>query len=68
MSSTFRFPSPIGGVPFDHDFVPSIIFAVAYAVVVVGAFYRLAKSASRTVVTFATLAFAIERYEILPNS
>ena len=61
MSSTFKFPSPIGGVPFDLDFAPSILFAIVYAVAVVGALYRLIRRASSTTVVTGTFAFIVER-------
>jgi len=64
MSSPVQFPSPIGGVPFDLDFIPSIIFAAAYGIISIGAFYRLARSASRTLVVLGTLAFTVERVVI----
>ena len=38
---TFKFPSPVGGVPFDLDFGPCIFFTVAYALVSILALYRL---------------------------
>ena len=41
MSSPFEFPSPIGGVPFDSDFGPSILFAALYAVVCLLGFWRV---------------------------
>ncbi|KAI0342025.1 hypothetical protein BDW22DRAFT_1358150 [Trametopsis cervina] len=60
MSSSVRFPSPIGGVPSEADFAPSIIFALAYAIISFGSLYRLARPRSRTIVTIGTLAHCIE--------
>ena len=56
------FPAPVGGVPFDRDFGPSILFAALYAILVFFAIYRLARRATRTMVVVGTFAFVFERY------
>ena len=56
------FPAPIGGVPFERDFGPSVFFACVYVVLAFGGAYRLAKSATRTVLIIGTFAFVVERY------
>ena len=61
MSTPFEFPSPIGGVPFDNDFVPSVIFAALYAVICFLGFYRMARKDSRSLLVVTTLIFTIER-------
>ncbi len=55
------FPAPIGGVPFNQDFAPSILFAFLYAIITIIAFYRLARSSSRCLMFIGTLAFVFER-------
>lgn len=60
-NSTAKFPSPIGGVPFDLDFVPSVVLAALYAVAAVGSFYRLLRSKSRTIATISVVIFVVER-------
>lgn len=62
MSSHFTFPSPIGGASFELDFVPSILFAVLYGVLVLIALVRAIQPASRTATLFNMVTFAIERY------
>ena len=67
-SSDVSFPSPVGGVPFERDFGPSIFFACVYALLVFVAIYRFARSASRTVVMIGTFAFVVERcVRLLPG-
>ncbi|GJE94931.1 hypothetical protein PsYK624_111070 [Phanerochaete sordida] len=61
MSSPFEFPSPIGGVPFDSDFGPSVLFAALYAVVCLVGFWRAAFKSTRTLLVITTLIFTIER-------
>ena len=61
-TAPFKFPSPIGGVPFDLDHTPSIVFAVVYAVAILVSFYRLFRSRSLTVLVIGTFSFMIERY------
>ncbi|KAH9935360.1 uncharacterized protein B0H18DRAFT_975521, partial [Fomitopsis serialis] len=56
-----KFPSPIGGVPNPHDLVPSVVFAVAYAITIPLAVYRLVSKSSRNVFIISTAVFAIER-------
>lgn len=60
-SQSFRFPSPIGGVPFSLDFAPSIIFAILYGMLIPLALYRWISKSSRTLTLFGTTTFAIER-------
>lgn len=62
MSSTnISFPAPVGGVPFERDFGPSILFSCLYAVLVLAGIYRFARSSSRTTVVLGTFAFVFER-------
>ncbi|PSS37854.1 hypothetical protein PHLCEN_2v322 [Hermanssonia centrifuga] len=58
------FPAPIGGVPFNQDFAPSILFAFLYAIITIIGFYRLARSSSRCLMFIGTLAFVFERIVI----
>ncbi|KAI0645174.1 hypothetical protein C8Q79DRAFT_756659 [Trametes meyenii] len=58
--STHEFPVPVGGAPFDVDFIPSILFAVLYGLLVPLVFYRLARRRSRTLVLLGTSIMAIE--------
>ena len=59
--ATYTFPAPVGGVPFDLDFAPSILFSALYGLVSLLAIYRFARSSSRTMCTFGALAFTVER-------
>ncbi|EKM54315.1 uncharacterized protein PHACADRAFT_196746 [Phanerochaete carnosa HHB-10118-sp] len=61
MSAPVSFPAPIGGVPFDNDFTPSVFFALLYAAVCLLGFWRLAREHSRTMLVVTTLIFTIER-------
>ncbi|KAH9935359.1 uncharacterized protein B0H18DRAFT_869142 [Fomitopsis serialis] len=56
-----KFPSPIGGVPNPHDLAPSVIFAVAYAITIPLAVYRLTSKSSRNIFIIASAIFAVER-------
>ena len=65
MSSTnMSFPAPVGGVPFERDFAPSVIFATLYAVLAIGGIYRFVRQATRTTVVIGTFAFVVERQAI----
>ncbi|KIP06617.1 hypothetical protein PHLGIDRAFT_72441 [Phlebiopsis gigantea 11061_1 CR5-6] len=55
------FPAPVGGVPFEEDFAPSVIFAVVFAILVFLGVYRLARASTRTLVILAPLIFCTER-------
>ncbi|GJE90504.1 hypothetical protein PsYK624_066430 [Phanerochaete sordida] len=61
MSSPFGFPSPVGGVPFDSDFGPSVLFAALFASVCLLGLWRAAVKRTRTLLVIATLIFTIER-------
>ncbi|THH00013.1 hypothetical protein EW026_g2447 [Hermanssonia centrifuga] len=62
MSNTSHtFPAPIGGVPAQIDFAPSILFVILYAFLSILAIYRLARSSSRSLVLAGTVAFVVER-------
>lgn len=61
-SNNVSFPAPVGGVPFERDFGPSILFACLFAALVFVAIFRFARSATRTTVVVGTFAFAVERY------
>ncbi|KAH9916209.1 uncharacterized protein B0H18DRAFT_958911 [Fomitopsis serialis] len=55
------FPSPIGGIPFPHDFAPALLFTILYAIVVPVGIYRLISKRSRTLAIAGTVVFMIER-------
>ena len=57
----YTFPSPIGGVPFELDFAPSVLFATLYGILSVIAFYRMAHPATRTLCLLGTTSFVVER-------
>lgn len=58
-------PAPVGGTALPADFVPSIVFAVLYALVVPLMIYRVVlKRRSRTLLLIGTIIFSIERYEL----
>ena len=61
-STTHEFPSPIGGVPFQVDFFPSILFACLYALLVPVVLWRIIHPRSRNGVLIGTTLFSIERY------
>lgn len=65
MSSELMFPSPIGGVPLDADFAPSVLFACLYAILVFVGVYRFARSSTRTFVMLSAFAFVVERCAFL---
>ncbi|KAJ3529945.1 hypothetical protein NM688_g7782 [Phlebia brevispora] len=58
------FPAPIGGVPFNLDFVPSILFAIAYGALTTLGLYRIIRTKSRTLCTLGTVLFVTERVVI----
>ncbi|KAI0359573.1 hypothetical protein OH77DRAFT_1038013 [Trametes cingulata] len=58
--ATHEFPSPIGGVPLDIDFAPSILFAVLYGLLIPVAIYRVINPRSRNMVLIGTLIFVAE--------
>jgi len=55
------FPSPIGGIPFPHDFAPALFFTILYAIVVPVGVYRLISKRSRTLAIAGTVVFMVER-------
>ena len=56
------FPTPIGGIPYHADLVPSIVFAVAYSFLMPAVAYRIwDKNSSRTVMLLGSIIFAVER-------
>lgn len=57
----YTFPAPIGGVPFDLDFAPSILFAVLYGSVSLLAIYRMAHPSTRTLCTLGSFLYVTER-------
>ncbi|KZT64833.1 hypothetical protein DAEQUDRAFT_769333 [Daedalea quercina L-15889] len=59
--SSFKFPSPIGGIPFPHDFTPALLFTVLYAISVPFAIYRMVNKRSRTLIILGTVIFTVER-------
>lgn len=61
-AQTIRVPSLVGGVPTKADFVPSILFAIAYALSVIPFIRRFANKDARTwTLALGTLPFSIER-------
>ncbi|EKM54334.1 uncharacterized protein PHACADRAFT_258120 [Phanerochaete carnosa HHB-10118-sp] len=64
MSTDISFPAPVGGVPFERDFGPSVLFATLYAILVIAGIYRFARTTTRTLVRLGTFAFAVERIVI----
>ncbi|EKM54314.1 uncharacterized protein PHACADRAFT_185257 [Phanerochaete carnosa HHB-10118-sp] len=61
MSAPVSFPAPIGGVPFDSDFAPSLFFTVLYGVVCLLGIWRMARKSSRSMLVGTTLIFIVER-------
>ncbi|PCH41977.1 hypothetical protein WOLCODRAFT_152037 [Wolfiporia cocos MD-104 SS10] len=55
------FPSPVGGAPFPHDLVPSILFAVLYGLLAPLVIYRMTSKRTRNVMLIAAAVFALER-------
>jgi hypothetical protein len=62
MSNFTSFPAPIGGLPLDGDFVPSIIIAFLFAVTVFAGFFQLVRKPSRSIAVISLLVFVIERW------
>ncbi|KAI0369014.1 hypothetical protein BV20DRAFT_980380 [Pilatotrama ljubarskyi] len=60
-NTTPEFPSPVGGVPLDVDFAPSILFSVLYALLVPVAIMRIINPRSRNMVLVGTLLFSTEQ-------
>ncbi|RPD57706.1 hypothetical protein L226DRAFT_573586 [Lentinus tigrinus ALCF2SS1-7] len=60
-NSTHEFPSPIGGVPFPEDLVPSILFSTLHALLIPIFVWRLVRSRTRTLVLLGVCCFTIER-------
>lgn len=56
-----EFPSPIGGIPFPHDFAPALIFTILYALVVPLALWRMIAKSSRSLVILGATIFTVER-------
>ncbi|KAH9913855.1 uncharacterized protein B0H18DRAFT_1147056 [Fomitopsis serialis] len=61
MSSEHKFPSPIGGIPFPHDFTPALIFTILYALTVPVAVWRMIDKRSRSLSYIGTVTFSVER-------
>ncbi|KAI6033039.1 hypothetical protein F5J12DRAFT_195757 [Pisolithus orientalis] len=64
MSSTFSFPSPVGGVGLAGDLVPSILLAILYALLLPIFFVRLANNQTRAVLGISAVLTCIERVVI----
>ena len=58
----FPFPSPIGGIPFPHDFAPALVFTVLYALTVPVAAWRMIAKSSGSLVILGTVIITVERY------
>ena len=63
-NATHEFPSPIGGVPYSIDFVPSILFSVLHGLLIPIFIWRMARSRTRTFVLIGVSIFNIERYVV----
>lgn len=61
MAAVVHFPAPVGGTPLSADWVPSILFAVLYAMILPLTVYRMAHRRSRTLLLLGTVTFSIER-------
>ena len=61
MATVVHFPAPVGGTPLSADWVPSILFAVLYAMILPLTVYRMAHRRSRTLLLLGTVTFSIER-------
>ncbi|THH30941.1 hypothetical protein EUX98_g3243 [Antrodiella citrinella] len=62
---SFKFPAPIGGTPFTFDFAPSVVFTVAWALLVPLVAWRIISPKSRTCVSANPMALVLERLIIL---
>lgn len=61
-----NFPTPIGGTALPADFVPSIVFAILYGLMVPLLVYRLFERRSRTILIIGSFTFSVERSESNP--
>ena len=66
-ATQYTFPAPVGGVPFDVDFGPSLLFVVLYTLLFFLACYRMVMPASRIYCIPGTLVFVIERRAIFSS-
>lgn len=64
MSSTFAFPSPVGGVGLAGDFVPSVLFAILYASLLPIFCFRLVNKQSRAILGISAVLTCVERVVI----
>ncbi|KAH7908424.1 hypothetical protein BJ138DRAFT_1012834 [Hygrophoropsis aurantiaca] len=64
MSSTFAFPSPVGGVSLPSDFAPSVVFAVMYGLLMPIFIRRISNSESRAVLSISSIVSTTERIAI----
>ncbi|KAI0685816.1 hypothetical protein C8T65DRAFT_747727 [Cerioporus squamosus] len=60
-NSTEEIPSPIGGVPFPIDFVPSVLFSFLHGLLIPIFVWRMALPRTRNYVIIGTGIFTIER-------
>ncbi|KAH9916202.1 uncharacterized protein B0H18DRAFT_1124341 [Fomitopsis serialis] len=60
-SGDHKFPSPIGGIPFPHDFAPALFFTILYAITAPVGIYRMVNKRSRTLMILGTVIFSVER-------
>lgn len=60
-NSTHEFPSPIGGVPYPIDFVPSVLFSVLHGLLIPIFAWRMANPRTRNYVVIGMCIFTIER-------
>ncbi|KAJ8592705.1 hypothetical protein M405DRAFT_732709 [Rhizopogon salebrosus TDB-379] len=61
MSSGIEFPSPVGGVPLNSDFGPSILFSLLYFSLIPIFVIRLCNKRSRAIVSINAIITTIER-------
>ncbi|TFK70684.1 hypothetical protein BDN72DRAFT_525370 [Pluteus cervinus] len=54
------FPSPVGGIPLAIDFIPSILFATLFGLLIPLIIYRAYDRASRTILLIGTVIFTVE--------
>ncbi|TFK74019.1 hypothetical protein BDN72DRAFT_120929 [Pluteus cervinus] len=54
------FPSPVGGIPLAIDFIPSVLFAILFGLLIPLIIYRAYDRASRTTLLIGTVIFTIE--------
>ncbi|KZV89145.1 hypothetical protein EXIGLDRAFT_721631 [Exidia glandulosa HHB12029] len=60
-SNSMRIPTPVGGTPMHIDGVPSILFAIAYGVLVPFIVARMFRPGNRSALLVGTSIYAIER-------